>query len=243
MQILPPDQSNDDEIKIGRLEADAEIYNSKRIDPTASERWKMMTKAEKKQYFKDYYLKFTIIGVIVLIISSYIIYTLVKPPKKDEFYVALFNTYVSHDDEDNFQKDFGSYLGDKVDQDRIFLKSYQDSFLSEIEVDSFFEKRRYDVFITNENRFKTFAKTDNYAVLSDVLPKDLYNKLNDKILLSNDTKLKDKVKQYPFGISLKDSKYTFYDEYGNKIEDPVLGIVGNSKRMKRSVQFIKYLFE
>lgn len=245
MEILQPGKKNNDDVKHGRLEAGASIYDPTRKDPTGSERWKMMTKEEKRQYFKDYYLKFVLIGLVVLAILSYILYTLFKPPEKDVFYAGAFNMYLQIEQEESFKDDFGDYLGGKVNKDKIYFKSYEDSFLSEMEVDNFFEKRRFDVFITNTDRFKSFATNDNYVDLSEVLPEDFLEKYKDRLVYYTDlhSGTKDKDTEYPFGISLKGTRYKYYDQFANEIEDPVLGIAINTLRKDTAVKFIEYLFE
>lgn len=243
MEILQPGKKNDDDVKHGRLDADADIYDPNRKDPTASERWKSLNREEKKKFFKDYYMKPLIITCLVLIAMSYIIYTMVKPPKKDVFFAAAFNMYLDVDSEDSFSDDFADYLGGNPDKDKIYFKTYEDSYLSEMEVDNFFEKRRFDIFITTKDRFKSFANNDNYINLEEVLSKDFLEKYKDRLVYYTN-KVKDSSgKEYPYGLSLKGTKYKYYDQYSNEIEDPVVGIAINTKRKDTAVKFIQYLFE
>lgn len=241
MEIFQPGKDNNDDVKPGRLEADAEIYNPDRKDPSASERWREMSRAEKLSYFKEYYLKYVIMGLLFTIIASYMVYVLVRPEKKDTFFGALFNIYF--DSEKDISDEFGSYLGENVNSDRIFVKSYYDSVISDTEINNFYEKRRYDVFITTESRFKTYAKTDNYLNLKDTLPEDIYKKYEERIVYCNNEKLEDNKSEYPYGISVKDCNYTFYDYFGNVIEDPVVGIVINTKRKDTAIKFINFLLD
>ena len=141
--------------------------------------------------------------------------------------------------------DFKKYLGldDKIDTDRIIIKYYYDSVLSDTEMNNFFAKKRYDIFITDEERFKTYAKTDNYKDLSEVLPSDLYEKYNDVMVYSNNQTHKDTNEEFPYGISLENSRYTFYDEHDNVIKKPVAGIVINSKRTDTAIKFINFLMD
>ena len=243
MEILQPGKKNNDDVKHGRLDASADIYDPNRPDPTASERWKSLNRQEKKQFFKDYYLKPLIIGCIILAAISYVVYTVVKPPKKDVFFAAAFNMYIESELEDSFSDDFGDYLGGNPDKEKIYFKSYQDSYLSEMEVDNFFEKRRFDVFLTTNDRFKSFANNDIYMNLEEVLPAEFLEKHKDRLVYYTN-KARDKSgKEYPYGLDLKGTKYEYYDQYSNEIEDPIVGIAINTKRKDTAVKFIEYLFE
>lgn len=241
MEIFQPGKNNNDDVKHGRLEADAEIYNPNRKDPSASERWHEMSRSEKLNYFREYYLKYVLIGLVLVIIISYMVYFLVRPEKEDTFFAALFNIYF--DAEKDISEEFGEYLGENADSDRIFVRSYYDSVLSDTEINNFFEKRRYDVFITTESRFKTYAKTDNYINLKDALSEEQYSKYEDRILFCNNEKIEDNKTEFPYGISVKDCNYTFYDYYGNVIEEPVIGIVINTQRKNTAIKFINFLLD
>lgn len=243
MEIFQPGKNNDDDVKLGRLEADAEIYNPEREDPSASERWKRMNRTEKLHHFKEYYLKYVIMGAVLLSIAAYLVYTLVKPDEEDTFFAAMFNVYFDIDIEDELPDKFAGYLGNNADSDRIFFKPYYDSMISDTEINNFFEKRRYDVFITTENRFKTYAKTNNYLNLEETLTENLYKKYENRILFCNNEKLEDNKTEFPYGISIKDCNYVFCDYYNNKIEDPVVGIVINTRRKDTAIEFIKFLLD
>lgn len=247
MEILQPGKNNDDDVKPGRLEAEAEIYNPNRKDPTASERWNAMTRHEKFIHFRDYYLKFVILAIVVLAFACYFIYYIVKPDEEDVFFGASFNVYFDLDLKNEIPDKFGKYLsstsGKDVNSDRIFFKSYYDSVLTDTEVNNFFDKRRYDVFITTEERFKTYAKTDNYLDLKETLPDDVYEKYEDKLVYCNNQKKQDKETEYAYGISLADCNYTFYDYYDNVIDNAVIGIVVNTQRPETAIDFIDFLFD
>lgn len=247
MEILQPGKKNDDDIKIGRLEAEAEIYNPNRKDPSASERWRAMNRKEKLHHFREYYLKYVITGLVIIIFAGYLIYYIAKPDEKDVFFGASFNVYFNLDIENDIPDNFGDYLTKKSEKDikydRIFFKSYYDSVLTDTEVNNFWDKRRYDIFITTESRFKTYAKTDNYLDLSDALPPEKFEQYKDRLVYCNNQKKEDKKTEYAYGISLKDCNYTFYDYYDNVIEDPVIGIVINTQRKDTAIDFIDFLFD
>ncbi len=234
-----------DKYRPGRLDGDAEIYNPDRRDPNAAERWREMNTSERIKSFKEYYLKPIIIGIILLGIAAYFIYYLARPTEDELFFAALFNVYITVEDDDTMPGDFKKYLGldDSIDNDRIIIKSYYDSILSDTEMNNFFAKKRYDIFITDEERFKTYAKTDNYKDLSETLPADVYEKYKDVLVYSNNQAHKDTDEEFPYGISLTDSKYTFYDEHDNIIKNPVAGIVINSKRTDTAIKFINFLMD
>lgn len=145
MEILQPGKKNDDDVKHGRLEAEAEIYNPNRKDPSASERWKSMDRIQKLHHFREYYLKYVILGIVVLAFAGYMIYYIVKPDEKDTFFGASFNVYFDIDLEKDIPERFGKYIESttdtKPDKDRIFFKSYYDSVLTDTEVNNFFDKR------------------------------------------------------------------------------------------------------
>lgn len=243
MKILAPGKKNDDDVKIGRLEAEADIYDGKREDLSASERWRTMSKDEKIQNFKEYYLKPLIIGTIIFAIAGYFIYYMSRPTENEVFFAALFNVYFDSDDAETIPGEFKDYLGysDDVADKLVKFKSYYDSELADAEWNNFYSKKRYDIFITNKERFKTYAKANLYLDLDEVLAKNDISLLSDEYVFSNNESLDDTSTEHAYGISLNNSRYTFYDEYDNVIEEPVAGIVINTKRKDSAIKFFKFI--
>lgn len=52
-----------------------------------------MTKIEKFLYYKDYYLKYTLIIAAFLIVAVYVGYTIFKPDPPDTFFFPCWTDY------------------------------------------------------------------------------------------------------------------------------------------------------
>ncbi|MGN0164862.1 MAG: hypothetical protein ACI39R_01650 [Lachnospiraceae bacterium] len=78
--------------KKSTLDDDASIYQKKEDrDETksAKQKWSSMNGKEKKQYFKDYMLKPLLLGVFLVGIVIYLIYTIVFDASTTRFYLAV----------------------------------------------------------------------------------------------------------------------------------------------------------
>ncbi len=90
------------------LDDEAALYKHETDKLTEKEKLSGMTREQKWQHFKQYYLLKVIFGVVVLAILTSIIISVVKPKKKEVFYACVFDGCVGrdliYDISDNFEK-------------------------------------------------------------------------------------------------------------------------------------------
>ncbi len=90
-----------------------------------------------------------------------------------------------------------------------------------------------DVTITNTWVVEQYQKNDGYENLQELLPNDLYEKLQDKMFYCKDSQ----GKEIPAGIIVEDVSFLseFYDEI------PILTISKYSKRKEKAIEFVEWL--
>lgn len=237
--------NNNNEVKQTRLDGNSEIYNKNRDDLPPEERWKQMSKLEKLIYYKEYYLKYTIIVLILLIVGGYVVYTLTKPPKEDTIYLAMIDgIQFDKDIKESIPGTFSDYLkGNNFDgfnkKERVFFESYYNTLVEQVEIDNFYDKGKIDSIIARPPNFNSFAAANTFLDLSEVLPKDLFKKISDRLVYvkgANDEAAK------PYGIKIENANYKLYTADDEVIEDAIIGIVCNSKHKNTSIELIKFLF-
>lgn len=235
-------------MKQTRLDDNASIYE--RRNPT-SERQKLseMNGREKWQYFKDYYLKKTIMSVLLISLVGYFLYTVLSPKPETVLNIACANYQFTEEQIDQLEQEVADYLGiDPNTQEVLFDPSY---ILSDFDYSSA-EKlsvlafaRELDVLIVPESKFQEYAFSGSLWSLSDQLPTDLYSALSDKFYLSqlrqgDESYEKATGPSYVFGIYLDETE--LFKNYPTE-DPPVLGIVLSGENNENAVEFIRYLFQ
>ncbi|WP_066715363.1 hypothetical protein [Clostridium sp. Marseille-P299] len=234
-------------MKETRLDDSASIYE-RRNPKTERQKLSEMNGKEKWQYYKDYYLKKTIMSTILIAFVAYFLYTVLSPKPETVLHVACANYQFSEEQIEQLEQGFGEYLGINTDkQDILFDPTY---ILSDFDYTST-EKLsilafagELDVLIVPESKFKEYAFSGSLWSLSDQLPTDLYSALSDKFYLSQLRQDEESMEEatgpsYVFGIYLDDTE--LFKGY-SKEDPPVLGIVLSSSHNENAVEFIRYLF-
>lgn len=236
--------NNDIEVKKGRLDGEADIYDKNRTDITGRERWNLMTKIEKFLYYKDYYLKYTLIIAAFLIVAVYVGYTIFKPDPPDTFFLSMLDGLQYEDSIiDEVPETFGDYLREsdyngETDQKHLFFETFYDTIVDQIRIDGFYDKSKFDVFITKNGTYEGFAGNNILMNLETVLPKELLESLSDRLIY---TQGKNDSKPYPYGIKIEQAKYKFYNHKGTE-EPAILSIAHNTRRPEAAVYFIRFLY-
>jgi hypothetical protein len=144
---------------------------------------------------------------------------------------------------DNLPQEFYDYLKNETDYEgynsakRIFFDVYYATFIDDIKVDGYFDQNRFDIFITRSNTFEIYVSNGTITDLSTVLPDELLEKLDDKIVYAS----VNSGEQIPYGILLDDIRYKFYDGAGDEVDPPILSIPSNTKRLDVAIAFIEFI--
>lgn len=224
-----------------KLNDDAFIYQ-KDDHKTAKQQWKNMDWRQKKQYFLDYYLRATIIGVIVVIGAGYLIYTMAfRQQKESMLYAAILYDLYEPTAKEELVAKFGEYIGIEKDKQEIkiddnFFQANDNGASSRQRLMTYIMATEVDIIIAPELEFEQMAVNGNFVDLTDQLPIELYSKLVDSMYF---TSLIDSDKKSPYGIHLEGNE-TLKNLHGIA-EKPVLGIVVNAKQKENANKFIKFI--
>lgn len=236
---------NNNVVKKTRISSESEIYNKNRTETPNKEEFDKLSKKDKFLYFKEYYLSYVLIVLVIIIAGTYVVSSLKKANrKKDTFYCGMmagvqFNQNVM----EVLPKEFSEYLANEADYkgynnpDDISFDVYYATITDDIRLDGFYDKGRFDVFITRANTFEQYVAGETIMDLSSVLSKELMEKLDDKIIYAS----VDSGEQIPYGILLDNIRYKFYDGAGDEIDPPILSIPSNTKRLDAAIAFIEFI--
>lgn len=229
-----------------RLNEEAAIYQ-KRAPETEKEKWSEMNNKQRIAYFKDYYLKKVIVGVIVISFSVYLLITVLSPKPDSILYTMIINDYIDSDTKNAWETDLKDYYQLNPDTQELSIDDTcyilendmsQSSIAAEQKIATYIYAGQIDVIITDEALFERYASIGYFMDLADCLPTNLYEYFMDSFYMA---KQEDDIKEEAYGIRLDDCE--FYQNLGTSLKHPVIGVIASSKNVENSVDFIKYLYE
>ena len=229
------------------LDETASIYNRER-NKSEKQKWEEMSGAERLAYFKEYYLKYVILGALGIALLIYLGVTVLGPKPKQILYVAVVNDYLDDTVTEEVQADLKSYLGS---EDSMELVNFDDTFYfgdGSSDVSNILTKMmayvaagEIDVIISDEDQFRSYAAGEYFLDLREALSAEQYEKIEDKLVWCDvPTEDESSTVSLPVGISLSESKK--YKSLKGYQEAPVLGIVGNTKNIDNVKKAIEYFF-
>lgn len=230
-------------MKQTQLNENADIYKQRK---EVSEKQKMseMTTRQKISYFNDYYRNKLIIGLITGGLLVYLIVTIFSPRVDPALNVAIINDILDKERLSTLESDFTTQLGlDPKDEQVLLDSSYyimddmdSASVTSQQRLLTYIAASQIDIIITDEAQFQRYINMGYMENLSERLPTDLYSDLSDSFCVG---KAEEDTVEKAYGIYLNQSEV--YKNLGSVIEQPVIGILINSKNKENSVAFVKYL--
>lgn len=235
-------------LKESVLDDSADIYK-KRDKLSEKEKFKSMNGKQKLEYFNNYYRNKFIIGIAIVALIIYMFYTLLSPRPVTELFVAVINNAITNDNVETLKTEFSQVLGLEPESDSqnliidntFYTSTYGETseftLANEQKLATYFFSGEIDILVASESDFENYAKYDNFMKLSEALPSDLITTLASKFVYAE---LEETGTKSAYGISLKD--VVVYDSSKQPIDNPVLGIIANSKQEENGVAFIKYLF-
>jgi hypothetical protein len=227
-----------------RLGEDAEIYQPRR-EQSEKEKLSDMTFRNKLAYLWMYYRIQAFATIVAVALAGYIVYTIVTPDIKTQFYAAIINNTIHTETLDQLTIDFSNYLQidpkiEKVDINSGFYFNADGEYAMNMRqaLTTYVSAQEIDVIIAPESEFKNFAYYGYFNKLSDQLPTDVYSDLTDYFYMSDQ---EDSPERNVYGIYLTESD--LFKKNANNKDPYILGIVANSKHPDNTVDFIKYLFQ
>ncbi len=248
-------KDNDANEKKTALKDDASIYQ-KREEKTERQKFsEMKTFQEKVNYFKMYYLKKVLAGMLIAFLAVYLIYTIVSPKDKNLLRVAFVDYYFMEEVTEQMAEDFIRERQITLGEHEVITfdgTNYQISGSGNYNSATVFSThvmaREIDMVIAPESSFQTYAFNGSIGSLTELLPSDLYGAVSDRFFLSKirqeNESLKDAVgEDYVLGIYLDGTP--FWEKYASSVkgeERPVIGIIINGPNKERAVEFLRYVF-
>lgn len=238
---------NDEAVKDTRLDENAEIYNPNRSDKLEEGQFQEMSFKDKWYYFKDYYLSYVVGILIFILVSTYVIVSMVQSNNiKDTFYCAMMEG-VQFDEETakTLPETFCRYLTDQTDYKgyvnakHTTFNTFYSTIPDDIKLDGFYDQNKIDIFILRSESFTTYVANGSILDLSTVLTEEQLKALDTRIVFVIDPETKEEI---PYGILLDDLSYTFQDGTGKKIS-PILTIATCTKREKAAAYFIDFILQ
>jgi hypothetical protein len=235
------------QLKDSTLDDSAEIYQP-REQLTEKQKLSEMTFSEKVTYFNNYYRFKTLVGIAILGLIIYAAYSILTPKPATVLYAAVLNYALDDETAATLQTDLGEYLNinpakQEVKVDTSFYLGTDDdaseyTMSMQQKLVTYLYASEIDIIIAPESVFASYAHNGYMSKLSDELPTDLFSALSDSFYYSG---TEDDATESAYGIHLDDA--IIYDKSGAAIDNPVIGIVVNSKYKQNGTELIRYLFD
>ncbi|MDO4633270.1 MAG: hypothetical protein Q4B01_05370 [Eubacteriales bacterium] len=227
------------------LEDDSILYQ-KHDRKVSREELASLPLSQKLDYFKDYYLKFVLVGAAILLIAVHLIYQ-VTHPSVAVLSAAFVNDAVLTDTE-GMEAELRSLYDLKSSKETVSLTNYSlEEYQQQIAFTTVTTVGNLDVVICDRDYFDKISENGLPADLSTVLPEDLYSSLvsQDRILSSSQIEydiegsIAKEYESLPRGIVLNsDSPYFTYQ---GSAKQPVLCIMATSKRLDAALTFTEWM--
>jgi hypothetical protein len=218
------------------LNEDADIYRHPDEDLTEQEKLKRMDRRGKWQYFKDYYLRYVLVaGLLVMCVVCVLVFLPEHNTTDTVLYVGFVNESIDPDQEEAVKKNLESVLSFDPAKESVLFdytlfiqddNSYLTSNTMTVLTEQFYTGNM-DLFVAEKDVFESYEEQGAFLSLEEVFSAEEYEEL--KGYLYDEC-----------SYSLKDSE--IYHSFAS-LDDPVIGICWKSKRVERSIAFIKYLLK
>ncbi|MBP1755494.1 MAG: hypothetical protein H6Q59_1892 [Firmicutes bacterium] len=226
-----------------RLEEDAVIYQP-RQKLTEKQKLKDMSFQEKISYLWEYYRIHAAVAIAVIALIIYLIYELMTPDVKTQFYAAIINNTINDQVWDQYTTSFEDYLNlnPKTEDVQLnynfYLNASSDySMNMQQALSTYIAAGEVDVIIAPESSFKEYAYYGFMEKISDQIPTDLYASLTDNMYMSN---TEEDAENNVYGIYLTDTK--LFKVNANNTDPYILGIIANSGHKENAAEFLRMLY-
>lgn len=201
---------------------------------------------EKLSYFKDYYLKITLVIVVVVAFVIHSAYSIITAPEDTGFAAYFFNNNEFVVDSPMLDE-FVTYAGIDTKEHDAYIDStlYYDSEITSQDIYANIEKsmavistNELDVIIGDSEAIDYFCVMECIADITATLPADLMEQFQDKLYYYTNPETGDTL---PLGIYVSDSPKLA--EYGYfQGQEPILSFLVNSNSMENAITFLRYLY-
>lgn len=204
------------------------------------------TLKEKLAYFKEYYLKTTIVVVIVAIFVGHLAYTMITAPSDSAFAAFFFND-LGDSSNTELIDGFVAYQNIDTKKHDAYIDMTMDYFPDNGTPETYMALQKsmavistgeLDIIVGDTNTIDYFSRGECVHDVTEVLPDDLLALFEDKIYYTEFGENKELI---PAGIYVTDApKLNPY--YGYAGLEPILSFVINSNSIDNAIAFLRYLY-
>lgn len=213
-----------------------------------------MTKGEKLQYFRDYYLKWVIAIAVIAAFVIYGIVTVAGPRDVDVLKVIVFDDYIDMDAAEDLEAEVRNLLDAHDDHQVVNIQdgysSTDSNSLQSLGVLT--ANKDVDAIVAPADVFEAFAGDGFYLPLDEEFGQTFLDAHNDTVIRcagykypetdSEDTWDYDgdgKGEVLPYGIDISGSEK--WMKVSTDCEDPVIGIMADSGNPENAAKFLELL--
>ena len=199
-----------------------------------------MTAAEKKDYFKEYYLKQCIFAFIILILLIWFLVDISVNFKHTVCSGGVINTKISEEGAGFLKEDYLKLLNKKTFTNKVDLAA--DIFLDKEEPQTYtvFQAElainSYNYLITDKNGLDFILSTECLADMGTVLDEDLKKTVGDKIVRGE---LGESKKEIEAAIDITDT--AFVKEYITSGDKVYFVITGKEDEYNLGLDVLRYI--
>lgn len=201
-----------------------------------------MSKEEKIDYFKEYYLKTVIFAVVVLILLMWLLIDIVLGFRGNIVTGGVVNTKLSQEGSTFLSDDYLTYMGASKLTKKVYLAP--DIFIDDDDPQSYtvfqaeLATNTYNYLISDEKGLAFAAQIEVAADLDEVLEDNLFKSLSDKIVYR---KSGDNGTEIAAAIDITDTAFTKnYVNSGGKV---YFVITGDPDEYGKALKMLEYILE
>lgn len=229
----------------------SEIYQ-KRTEETNKQDIRNLSREGKWQYFKEYYLKITVICVIILCFLTLFVVQAVTRKPSSALYVAIQKDVLDENTVEAFKNALEKHMELDTDMEVVTI----DTGCSEQQLQAYFYAGTADILITSEENYKKWGSGEYFFDAETDEEVDFYKDYDEKyryrtkyitsqdVLENKETAKTEKGKdetEYNCGLYLTDSEK--YKQIQGCFENPVIGISKATERLTESKNFVQYMMD
>lgn len=215
-----------------------------------SEKFKTLSFTAKIQYIWEFYKLRILLFIVVFAFAATLITRWVTTPDSS-IYCLVFNDIENEELQKHIQEKYSEYIGCKpenvwVDLDYNFRESEEDGYNhidegSSIKFLRAQSTKEMDVILTDYNSM-LWAKNEGFlSEVQDVLPKQLYDKLEPYFVYEVSNHDSDKQKEIVWGVDI--SQTDFYKGYDKKYKEAIIAFPTCSENVAAAIDFVKFIYE
>lgn len=201
---------------------------------------------DKIAYFREYYLRTTVVVLIAAFFAGYLAYSMLTAPS-DTAFAAYFYNDTGDSSNTELLDGFVAYQNIDTKKHEAYIdatmnfypdRADQDSYMSLQKALAVLATGELDVIIGDTDTLNYFARSECLHDITTVLPDDLLTQFGDRLYYAA---YGESGGQVPVGVYVTDSprlnQYYYYVD-----REPILGLVINSDSLDNAIAFLRYIY-